>query len=252
MPKKNIKRIIFPILAFFVIIGLWILIDYLFNIKEIILPNPIEIAQSLVKNINLLLLNTSITSIEAVVGFLIGSVFALIVAVVFVQIPWLKDSLNPYIIAFKAAPVYAFAPLLILWFGNGILPKAVMAAIVSFFPILISTIKGLTTINQESFDMFTSLNATKWKTFLKLRIPSSLPFVFPAIKVSTTFAVVGATIAEFTGASAGIGSLISNASYYMDTSLMFAAIVMISIFGILFFFSLEWVERKVVFWQVEK
>ena len=127
--------------------------------------------------------------------------------------------------------------------------KVIIAALVSFFPVLVNAIKGFNSIEPESIDLFKSISATKWQIFLKLRIPNALKFIFPALKIASTLAIAGATIGEFTGASSGIGFLIVNSSYYLETSLMFAGIVFISIGGVLFFYLIEYIEKRVVFWE---
>jgi len=247
--KNRLKIRKLPIIAFLVIVALWEAFDYVFSIKEVILPNPHEILSSIVANGDILIKHTGITMFESVFGFIIGSSIGILIALLFVYSAKSKEALYPYAIALKATPLYALAPLLIVWFGSGLLSKIVMSALVAFFPVLVNTVKGFTSIEQESLDLFKSFSASKWQTFIKLRLPNSLPYLFPALKVATTLAIVGATIAEFTGASFGIGHLIVNASYYLDTSLMFAGIVMISLVGILFFYLIEFIEKKVVFWQ---
>jgi len=247
--KNRLKISKLPIIAFLVIVVLWEAFDYVFSIKEVILPNPHEILSSIVANWDILIKHTGITMFESIFGFIIGSSIGILIALLFVYSAKSKEALYPYAIALKATPLYALAPLLIVWFGSGLLSKIVMSALVAFFPVLVNAVKGFTSIEQESLDLFKSFSASKWQTFIKLRLPNSLPYLFPALKVATTLAVVGATIAEFTGASFGIGHLIVNASYYLDTSLMFAGIVMISLAGILFFYLIESMEKKVVFWQ---
>ena len=112
-----------------------------------------------------------------------------------------------------------------------------------------SSVKGLMAIEPESLDLFRSLSASKLQILTKLRFPNALPYIFPSLKVATTLAVVGATIAEFTGASMGIGHLIVNSSYYLETSLMFAGILFISVAGVLFFYLINFIEKKVIFWE---
>lgn len=247
--KNRLKNSLPVILTFIVIVGLWELLDFIFKIKEIILPNPHEILFVIINNTSELLKHTSITMTESVIGFILGSIFAILLAILFVYSSKSKKALYPYAIAIKAVPLYALAPLLLLWFGNGIWSKVVMSALVAFFPVLITAVKGLSSIEPESIDLFKSFSASKFQIFLKLKLPSSLKYIFPGLKMATTFAVVGATIAEFTGSSAGIGHLIVNSSYYLDTSLMFAGIIMISLAGILFFYLVEYIEKKIVFWE---
>ncbi len=246
--KNRLKQWIIPLLTFVIFISTWQVIDYLFNIRTIILPNPLEIFLVIVNNFTYLLNHTTITLIESISGFLLGSILGIGSAILFTYSKLLKKSLYPYSIAFKAVPVIALAPLLIMWFGSGLTSKIVMAAIITYFPVLVGTVKGLSAVTQDHLDLFKSLSASNWKVFWKLRFPTSLSYLFPSLKISATFAVVGATIAEFTGASKGIGYIIVTSSYYLETTMMFAAIVMISIVGLLFFYTVEYIENRVVFW----
>jgi|ETNmetMinimDraft_2_1059921.scaffolds.fasta_scaffold105668_2 NitT/TauT family transport system permease protein len=244
--KKNWINIIFSLILF---LGLWELIDYVFKIQEVILPTPYEILTSILSNYLILINDLSITLLEAFLGFLLGSFFGIVLALLFLLYSGFKNTCEPYVIALQTMPMLAVAPLLVIWFGSGILSKTIMAALVTFFPVVVNTYKGLSSVDSGLLDLFSSFNATKMQMLLKLRIPNSLPYVFSAFKTSMTFSIVGATIAEFTGASAGIGHLIVNSSYYLDTSLMFAGIFMISLAGIVIFYVIELLEKKIVFWQ---
>lgn len=143
----------------------------------------------------------------------------------------------------------AIAPLLVIWFGNGLLSKVVMAALVAFFPVLVNAVDGLVSIDKEALDLMKSLNASQIQIFRKIRFPNSLPLVFSSLKIASTLAVVGAVIGEFTGATEGIGYLINTSSYYLNTDLMFAGIILISIGGILFFGLVAYLEKKIIFWK---
>ncbi|MBT5021303.1 ABC transporter permease [Candidatus Woesearchaeota archaeon] len=247
--KNRIKQLIAPTLTFVLFIGLWQLVDYLFDINNIILPNPFEIFVSILNNFSYLLDHTMITFFEAVSGFILGGVLAFMCGVVFTYSRLMKKSFYPYAIAFKAVPVIALAPLLVMWFGSGIWSKIVMASIICYFPVLIGTVKGLSAVTQEHLDLFNVMSSSRWNCFLKLRLPVALPYLFPALKISATFSIVGATIAEFTGASRGIGYIIVNSSYYLETIMMFGAIVMISITGLLLFYLVDYLEKKILFWE---
>lgn len=247
--KTKLKGILFPIGVLFIFLGVWQLVDYLFKIKEVILPSPVEIFNEIINNFSLLINHTSITMFESLMGFIFGSVLGILIALSFVYYPLSKKAFYPYAIALKATPLYALAPLLVIWFGNDLWSKIVMSSMVAFFPVLVSSVKGFSSVGKEKLELFQSLSASKWDTFVKLKFPHALSYIFPSLKIATTLAVVGATIAEFTGASRGIGHLIVNSSYYLETSLMFAAIIFISIAGVLFFYLLDYLEKKVVFWH---
>ena len=152
-------------------------------------------------------------------------------------------------IALKAIPLVAIAPLLVLWFGSGILGKIVMAALICFFPAIVNTTAGLKAIDRDALYMMQSISATKWQIFIKLRLPNSLPYFFSGLKISSTLAVVGAIVAELAGADKGIGYTILISSYRLETNMLFAAIVAASIGGIAFFGVISWVERLWLYWH---
>jgi NitT/TauT family transport system permease protein len=247
--KTRIKKILIPVSTFILFILFGEVIVKVFDIPTITLPAPHAIALALIDNWETLILNTGITMLEAILGFLLGSAIAFGLAIVFVHSPNIRLAIYPYAVALKSTPIIAIAPLLILWFGNGLESKIVMSALVAFFPVLVNSVDGLASIEPELIDLLKSLAATKRQILYKIRIPNSLPNVFTALKISSTLSVVGAVIGEFTGASKGIGFVINTASYYLNTDIMFAAILLISLGGILFFYLINYLEKKLVFWK---
>ena len=247
--EGQIRTVLAPTVAAVLILALWELADRIFGFNEIILPAPSEIGRAFVVNFTDLLRETSITMLEAVLGFTLGAGAAVVLAVMFVYWRLAQDALYPFAVALKSTPLIAIAPVLVLWFGNGLLSKIVMAAIVAFFPVLVNAVKGLMSIDAEAADLMRSLSASRNQVLLKIRLPASLGYVFASLKIASALAVVGAVIGEFTGATRGIGNIIKTSSYYLDAPLMFAAIGMIALGGILFFATVAWLERRVVFWQ---
>ena len=256
MYKKNIKRrleeIGFPILFFVTILATWEIFVMIFSIPEYLLPKPTKIISEIILNFNSLLRHTIITMIEVIFGFLIGNVLGFLGAVIFAHSKTIEKGLYPYAIALKTTPILAIAPLLVLWFGTGMISKIVAAAIVCFFPILVNTVKGLKNIDDEYLDLLRSFSASKYQIFTKLRLPNSLPYIFSALKISTGLAVVGAIVGEFVGAKEGIGFVILISTYHLETATMFAAIIMSALGGILFFYFISLIERKIIFWQKTK
>jgi len=244
------NKILLPIISFILILGTWELLDWILDINNLILPSPHQIFFAIINNLPLLLQETGITTLEAIIGFVIGFGCAYFFASLFVFSASTKNALYPYAIALKATPIFALGPILVVWFGTGIFSKIIMSALVCFFPILVNLVKGFTSVDSNTLDLFKTLGASKLQIFKKLRIPSSNSYLFPALKISSTMAIIGATIAEFIGASHGIGYLIVNSSYYLNTDVMFASILMISIVGILFFYLIELVEKQIVFWEI--
>ena len=247
--KTRIRPIFVPTVTLIGLLFLWEVADWLFDFNKVVLPSPSEIVAALLENYALLLQETGITMLEAILGFLLGSVSAYLLAITFIHSRLIKEAVYPYAIALKSTPLIAIAPLLVLWFGNGILSKVVMSALVAFFPVLVNSVSGLTAMEAEVFDLMKSLSASQWQILTKIRIPYSLGYLFASLKIASSLAVVGAVIGEFTGSTQGIGHLINTSSYYLETPLMFAGIAMISLAGILFFGVVAYLERKIVFWQ---
>ncbi len=239
----------FITLVFFIIV--WQIYVDIFNISKLILPSPYLVIKALITDIEFLTFNALITLYESVLGFLIGGIFAILLATSFQFSKWAERAIYPYAIALRAIPLIALAPLIIVWLGTGYSSKIVLAAIISFFPILVNMIKGLNTIDPEAIDILTIFSASKWQIFKKVRVPNSLPYLFAGMKVSSSFSIIGAIVAEFTGSVKGIGYVIKSSSYYSDTDITFAAIIVASIMGLIFFGVIVFLEKYVLFWESE-
>lgn len=251
MATKQTQRIIdWTILVFFiaVIIAVWEFIVRIFSIPEYLLPTPSVISVDLAKNFSSLAYHAGITLTEAFLGFIIANILGVLVAVAFSRSKTLEKGLYPFAIALKTTPIIALAPLLVLWFGNGIASKVVAAAFVSFFPAIVNTTKGLRSIDVEALDLFKSLSANKWQIFSKLRFPTALPYVFSALKISTSLAIIGAIVGEFVGSNKGIGFVILVSSYHLEIVRMFSAVIVATLIGIIFFGIISIIEKRVVFW----
>ncbi len=256
MHQKNIKRrlkgILIPFLFFICFLMIWELSVILLKFPIYLLPQPTKILNEIIANFGTFLMHTGITMGEAIIGYLIANILGFLVAVIFAHHRTIEKGFYPYAIALKTTPIIAMAPLLILWFGTGITSKIVTASLVCFFPILVNTVKGLRAVDDDLLDLFKSYSATRLQTFTKLRLPIALPYIFSALKISTSLAVVGAIVGEFMGANKGIGYIILVSTYHLETVTMFAAIIMGSVGGILFFGIISFIEKKIIFWQEPK
>jgi len=253
MSKKNIKgrlkQVLIPTSLFFLIIIVWELVISIIHYPEYLLPRPSVIFNELVINFDSLLYHTGITLLEAVIGFVIANILAFIIAVVFAHSKTIKTGLHPFVIALQTTPIIAMAPLLVLWFGTDIGSKIAAAALVSFFPTIVNGVKGLKSVDDEALDLFKSLSATKWQIFTKLKFPNALPYFFSALKTSATLSVIGAIVGEFVGANKGIGYVILVSTYHLQTVKMFTGIIMAAVAGMIFFWLVAMIEKKIVFWQ---
>jgi NitT/TauT family transport system permease protein len=155
----------------------------------------------------------------------------------------------PYIVAFNSVPRIAISPLIVIWFGTGLQSKAIIAALVSFFPLLISVIVGLKAVDVEQLQLMRSLKARKWQTFRTVIFPNALPSIFGGLEIAIVLAVVGAIVGEFMGASQGLGYYILFANSRFDTAGMFAAFFILGVLGMILNLSVKLVAKRVVFWR---
>ncbi len=247
--KNKIIKPISPILIFLSILLVWELFVIALNIPEYILPSPSLIIIEIFTNLTDLIYHTSITMFEAVVGFLIANILALVFSVIFIHSKTVENSLYPYIIGLRVSPVIAIAPLLVLWFGTGLLSKIICSAILCFFPTLVNLTKGLRAVDKQLLDLFKSFSSNRIKTLWKLRLPNSLPYLFSAFKITIGLAIAGAIIGEFVGSNKGIGYIIQVSSYYIETTKVFAALFVIGFAGAVLFYLVSYIEKKTIFWQ---
>ena len=247
--KRGSGTIGIPILFSVVIFTVWELLVFLLEIPEYLLPPPSTIFNELGTNFSILLGHMAMTMLAAISGYLLANGIGFCAGVIFAHSKTIEKGIYPYAIALKTTPVIAMAPLLVLWFGTDLESKIATAALICFFPIIVNSVKGLTSVDRDSLDLFKSYSASKWQIFIKLRLRTSLPYVFSALKISTGLSVVGAVVGEFVGANVGIGYLILVSSYHLETSTMFAAIMMSALGGVTFFTIVSLIEKKVIFWQ---
>lgn len=231
------------------LLGSWYLVKDLFSVNDLILPTPDAIGRATIHNAPLLLAHATITGLEAIAGLVIGTLAALQLAVAMLFVPPLQTVVYPYVIALKAIPLVALAPLLSVWLGTGTTAKVVLAAVISFFPVLVNTIHGFSSVAPEALDLFRTLRATKWEILWHLRLPHALPTFFQGLKVSATFAVIGAVVAEFVAAQQGIGHLIKSSTYFLDTALTFAGVFVAALLGLGLFALVTFTERRIVHWE---
>jgi len=243
----NFYRI--PILTLTVLVFFltgWEILVRLWDVSPHILPTPSAIFTTCYAKYNVLLPAIGVTAIECLLGLILGSGLAIILSISFLYVPILEEIAYPYAVAVKAVPVVAISPLLILWFGNGLFSKVIMAALICFFPVLVNATTGLRQISSEALNLFQTLSASRTQILIHLRIPSSAPYLFSSLKVGSTLSVVGAIVAELAGADKGIGFVLMVAALQLDTTLLFSALIFISLFGVSLFWALALLERKIL------
>lgn len=244
-----IRRYLLSALGIVAIIGYWELHVRLFNVPEFLIPAPSSVARSLVEEWPSLQRNTGATLIESIGGFIAGNGVAIALAVVFVHNKPAERSLYPVAVAIRTVPIIAIAPILVLLFGNGYAPKIIIAALISFFPTLVNMVRGLESVEPNAVELMRVLSASRAQVFWKLRVPSSLPFLFAALKIAATSCVIGAIVSEWIGADTGLGYLITVSTFEFRTGLLYAAMVVGSAMALALFGAVLVAERLIVRWK---
>lgn len=233
----------YAFVLFIVLMVMWEIVVRMGDIPRLILPGPLMIGANLLEN----LLNGYFwphilaTLFEVLSGFLIGAILGMGLGFTVAQSPILKEVLQPYIIASQAMPKLALAPLLAVWFGFGYLPKMIIVALISFFPLFESTLTGLSFVDRDKILLFRALRASNMQILFKLRLPTAIPHVFSGLRVAVVLSVVGAVVSEFIGANQGLGALIIAAR--MDTTLMFSVFILLTMMGMLLYYTIDLLER---------
>ena len=246
--KFLLKKFKFVILFLFTIL-IWAGVVKLFSIPAYLIPSPFSVLTAIIENFKGLFLDTFVTGTESLVGFIIATIVSIFSAVLFSSNKLASSFIMPFLIGLKAIPIIAIAPLLVLWFGNEFLSKALMAAIISFFPIVVNLVRGLRDVPHEEIELLESMAASNYQIFKYLRVPNSLPYLLSGLKIASTLSVVGAIVGETVGANRGIGHLIIVASLRIETELVFCGIIFASLLGVAFYYSIEFFEKKLVFWR---
>jgi NitT/TauT family transport system permease protein len=242
----RISAVIYPILTVVGTLVAWEVGTRVFSIPAFLLPPPSKIVVSFAEHGGLLLKHGWVTTIEIVLGYLLSIVVGVPLALAIFMWPAFSRSVLPLLISSQAMPKVAVAPLLLVWFGFGLLPKVLIAFLIAFFPIVISTAVGLASIEQEKIHLARSMGLGAAATFFKIRLPSALPSVFGGLKISITLAVVGAVVGEFVGGDAGLGYLLMVANGSLDTPLLFAGIIALTVQGIVLYFLVELAEHLAI------
>ncbi|HVH96872.1 MAG TPA: ABC transporter permease [Bacillus sp. (in: firmicutes)] len=227
----------------------WELIIKIMGIPEWLLPAPSKIFTEAFINWSDLTVHLLSTVNLSVTGFIIGTCIGLLTAVLLYLIPFLKESLYPLLILSQNIPTIVLAPLLVIWFGFGMLPKIIVITLVCFFPVTVAALDGFKQTPTELKHYLYMAGANKRQMFWKLEFPYSLPSIFSGVKISATYSVMGAVISEWLGAKAGIGVYMTLASSSFRTDRVFVAIFAIMILSLLFFAIIRMLERFVVRWH---
>ncbi len=249
MTLRDIRSAIYPLLGVSVILLAWQIYTHVFAINRIVLPSPLDILRASILHWDVLLRESWPTFLESVLGFALAVLMGIPFAVGVASSRVLNLTLYPILIATQSIPKVAVAPIILVWFGLGMESKLVIAFLVAFFPIVVDTAAGIRATPPGLLELARSLRASSLQIFLKIQFPAALPFIFAGAKVAVTLAVIGAVIGEFIGSVGGLGNLLLTANSQLDSPLAWAALVWLSVLGVLLFAAVVLAERIVLPWS---
>jgi NitT/TauT family transport system permease protein len=241
---------LYPVASAVIAIVAWQVLVVLFRIPNFLIPLPGTVLERLISDSNLLLYHSGITLLESVGGFVFSVVFGIPLGILLVWSPLLERSIMPWLVVSQSFPKVALAPIVVIWFGLGLFPKVLISFSVAFFPVVIGTIAGLMSVEPEVIELARSMQATPYKTFMKIRMPFAMPSVFAGLKVAVAFATVGAVVGEWVGATSGLGYLMLWANANLDTPLLFAIVVCLMVIGLVTYYAVVLAERLALPWHV--
>ena len=194
-------------------------------------------------------LHAGVTVAEVLLGFFIGSGVGLVLGTVISQFRILEATLRVYLVAIQSLPKVALAPIIVMWFGFGLTSKVVIICLLTFFPLLITSMAGFKAVDAERLELMRALGARPWQIFWKVRFPSALPYIFAGLDMAAVLAVVGAVVGEFVGAQRGLGTLILSMNAQMDTAGTFSVFIILAIVGVVMYQAMRIIERRFLFWS---
>lgn len=246
----NLKKRALPLLGIFLFLAFWQISVMILDLPSYLLPTPTEILMTGIDRFDLILEHSWVTAYEMLLGYFLAIVVAVPLAIATTASPTFDKFITPILLFFQTVPKIAIAPLFLVWFGVGPLPKVLVAFLISFFPIIIDTAVGLRSVSSEMVDLARSMGASRTQIFTQFRLPTSLPYLFSGLKVAATLAVVGAVVGEFVGADKGLGYLLLVTNSNLQTALMFATIVALTAQGLILFYLIQVLENWLIPWHI--
>jgi NitT/TauT family transport system permease protein len=245
---EGARAVILPLALALVVLAGWQIVVTAMKIPPVILPSPISIAQYIVSRFDILMTHAVPTMLESLAAFLLATLLGIALAVLITYSTLAREALYPNLVFFQLIPKIALAPLFIIWLGIGSQSRVAFSVFIAFFPIVIATAAGLTSVDKNMLRLCRSLTASEWQIFTSVRFPAAIPHIFSGLKIAVTLAIIGVIIGEFITAQAGLGYLIILATARADTEVSMAAIVVLCICGLLLYGLValtEWIARRI-------
>lgn len=230
----------------------WDLAIRIFNIPAYQIPKPADVIHTLITDWHSLLVNSVPTTIATVQGFILSALFGIPIAMLIVGSRTVESYVYPLLVFSQSIPKIAIAPLFVVWFGFGMLPKVLSAFLLGFFPVVVSAVQGFKSVEPDMLDLARAMEANRFQIFRMVRLPHALPAIFSGLKVSITLAVVGAVVGEFVGSNSGLGFILQRSIGNFELPTMFAALVVLSLIGVVLFWILDLIERFAIPWHASQ
>ncbi len=246
---EKFKNIIPSLILVGMVIGIWEIVSALSEIPGYILPAPSAIVCSLVNNIRLLLYHSSYTFAAVLPGLGLAMIISPLLALLMDRFTFLKKALYPLLVVSQAVPIFAVAPLILIWFGVGLLPKVLIVALVCFFPLTINLVEGFNQVDPEAIELMQTMRANRLLITRSVHLPSTLPYFFSGLKIAATYSVLGAIIGEWLAARAGLGIFMLRAMHSFRTADLFAAIIVVVVLSLTLFKLVELAGKLAMPWQ---
>jgi NitT/TauT family transport system permease protein len=247
---SRVNTYLYPTVTALFLILIWEGVTRAGYVSPLILPAPSVILAVSMQKLPLLLQMGGVTALEFLLGFLLSLAVGVPLGALVVYSRPIELAFYPLLVAFQTLPKAAIAPIFIVWLGTGLTSKVLIAFSIAFFPILIDTVVGLRSAQPETIHLLRSMGGTPFQVFWYVRLPNALPAIFAGLKVASTLAVVGAIVGEFVSSDRGLGYLVLVANGELDTPMVFACVLMLTILGIVFYFLIEILEKLSVRWHV--
>ena len=250
----NLRNFTLRLLLIAAVLLLWEGLVRLFDVPAFILPRPSNVFLALYRGFSSTMYfeHIGVTLTETLIGFAVGCTLAFALGTAVALSRRTEYFLYPFIVMFQAMPKVALAPIIIVWFGLGLTSKVVTAALVAFFPLLVNTVVGLRSAEEDRVNLMRSLAASRWQIFWMLQLPNAMPYIFAGLEIAMIFALLGAIVAELVGAESGLGMLIQSMNFTMDVAGQFSVLLILSVVGLVLNGIVTAVRRSVLFWDVSQ
>jgi putative hydroxymethylpyrimidine transport system permease protein len=246
---RRIRDVVAPAALLIGLFVLWELLVVWLGIRSFILPRPSEILSTIWVDWSLFRGHLIFTLQNVLLGFALAFVVAMVLGFVVAHSTIMNRTIYPLLVASQTIPIIAIAPVFIIWFGYGILPKIITTALICFFPLTVNTVTGYLSVDADMRTLFRAYKASRWQTFRKLTFPSALPYIMSGIKISVTLSVIGGVIGEWIGSDQGLGYMIIQSGAQIMTARVFASIALLSAMGVVLFLIASVIDRRITPWR---